>query len=261
MKTAVVNGIEVRYCIEGCGPWVMLSHSLATDLGMWDELAAALRDNHTVLRYDTRGHGGSSAPDGPYSFDQLVADVLGLLDAIGIERTHFIGLSMGGMIAQQLALQAPQRLNKLVIANSTSRVPPEAGPIWDERIAQARTLGMASQVDTMLERWFTPPFRASHAELMARIAAMITTTPVAGYIGCAEAIRRLDITDRLGAITAPTLVIAGIDDPMTPPLVSEIIAATIPGACLEEIFSASHLSCLEQPEIFNRTVVDFLCHQ
>lgn len=258
MKTATINGIDIRYCIEGRGPWVTLSHSLATDHSMWDELAAALRDGHTVLRYDARGHGGTSAPDGPYSLDILVTDVIGLLDALAIERTHFIGLSMGGMLAQQLALRAPQRIDKLVIANSTSRVPPEAGPIWDERITQAQTLGMTSQVDMLLKRWFTAPFLAGHSEMADRVAALIAATPVAGYVGCAEAIRHLDITDRLGAITAPTLVIAGIDDPMTPPVVSEIIASAIPGACLEEIFCASHMSCLEQPEAFNHAVIEFL---
>ena len=258
MATVVINGIEVRYCVEGRGPWVTLCHGLTTDLTMWDGLAAVLKLHYSVLRYDLRGHGGTGATPPPYNFDLLVANVLGLLDALGIERTHFIGVSMGGMIAQYLALCAPKRVDKLVIASSTSRVPPEAGPIWDERIAQAQTLGMASQVDTMLGHWFTPPFRASHAELMARLATLIESTPLPGYIGCAEAIRHFDITDRLGAIAAPTLVIAGIDDRMTPPILSEIIASAIPDACLEEIFSASHMSCLEQPEIFNRAVAEFL---
>lgn len=258
MATVAVNGIQVRYCVEGCGPWVTLCHGLTTDLSMWDELAAVLKQRYRVLRYDLRGHGGTTATPPPYSFELLVDDALGLFDALGIERTHFIGLSMGGMIAQSLALGAPQRVGKLVIANSTSRVPPEAGPLWEQRIAQAQTLGMASQIDTMLGHWFTPPFRATHAELMTRLATLIESTSLAGYIGCAEAIRRFDISDRLGAIAAPTLVIAGIDDHMTPPILSEIIAGAIPDACLEEIFSASHMSCLEQPETFNRAVAEFL---
>lgn len=253
-----VNGITVRYEIEGSGPWVTLSHSLTCDLGMWDELAVSLAPTFTVLRYDTRGHGKSSAPDGAYRFEQLTIDVIDLLDALDIESTHFVGLSMGGMIGQHLALAAPLRVNKLVIANSTSRIPPEAGPLWDERIAIVRAGGCAGLVEGTLGRWFTAGFRAAQPDAMARIATQIRNTPATGYIGCAGAIRALDITARIGAITAPTLVIAGADDPGTPPAMSEVIAATIPGARLEIIPSASHLSCIEQPDKFNRLVLDFL---
>ena len=258
MKTIDVNGISVRYKVEGSGPWVTLSHSLTCDLTMWDELAVSLAPTFTVLRYDTRGHGHSSAPEGAYSFEQLTADLIGLLDALNIERTHFVGLSMGGMIGQHFALAAPQRLNRLVIANSTSRIPPEAGPLWDERIAIARTQGCAGVVEGTLARWFTPGFRTARPDAVARIAAQIGLTPAAGYIGCASAIRALDITAQIGAIVAPTLVIAGADDPGTPPAMSQVIASTIPGTRLEIIPSASHLSCIEQPEIFNRLVVNFL---
>lgn len=253
-----VNGISIHYTIEGNGPWVTLSHSLTTDLSMWDQLAAALAPSFTVLRYDTRGHGKSSAPQGSYSFDELTADVVGLLDALDIESTHFLGLSMGGMIGQHLALAAPQRVDKLVIASSTSRIPPEAGPLWDERIALVRAQGCAATVDGTLGRWFTPGFRAARPEVMARIGKLVAATPAAGYIGCAGAIRALDITAQIGAIAAPTLVVVGADDPGTPPAMSEVIAAAIPGARLERIPSASHLCCIEQPEIFNRLVRDFL---
>jgi 3-oxoadipate enol-lactonase len=252
------NGIDIRYEISGNGPWVTLSHSLSCDLTMWDALAASLAPTCTVLRYDTRGHGGTSAPQGDYSFDQLTADLTGLLDALKVGRTHFLGLSMGGMIGQHLALAAPQRLERLVIANSTSRIPPEAGPLWDERIAIVRAQGCAGVVEGTLGRWFTPGFRQSRPDATAPIARLIANTPSAGYIGCAAAIRHLDITSRIGAIKAPTLVIAGAEDPGTPPAMSEAVAAAIPGARLEVIPSASHLSCIEQPEIFNRLVTDFL---
>ena len=262
MKSIEANGITINYKIEGSGPWVTLSHSLTCDLAMWDELAVALAPTFTVLRYDTRGHGATSlpneAPEGPYSFAQLTADISGLLDVLDIESTHFVGLSMGGMIGQHLALAAPLRVDKLVIANSTSRIPPEAGPLWDERIAIVRAQGCAGVVDGTLGRWFTPGFRAARPDAMERIGTLIRTTPAAGYIGCAGAIRALDITAKIGAIRAPTLVIAGADDPGTPPAMSETIAATIPGARLEIIPSASHLSCIEQPEIFNRLVAGFL---
>ena len=253
-----VNGISIHYTIEGNGPWVTLSHSLTCDLTMWDQLAAVLAPSFTVLRYDTRGHGKSSAPEGSYSFGELTADVVGLLDALDIESTHFLGLSMGGMIGQHLALAAPQRVDKLVIASSTSRIPPEAAPLWDERIALVRAQGCAATVDGTLGRWFTPGFRVARPEVMARIGKLIAATPAAGYIGCAGAIRGLDITAQIGAIAAPTLVVVGADDPGTPPAMSEVIAAAIPGARLEIIPSASHLCCIEQPEIFNRLVRDFL---
>ena len=167
MKTIEINGISIRYAIAGSGPWVTLAHSLSCDLTMWDELAAALAPTFTVLRHDTRGHGGSGAPEGAYSFEQLSADVSGLLDALGIERTHFVGLSMGGMIGQHFALAAPRRLNKLVIASSTSRIPPEASPVWDERIRLAREQGCTALVEGTLGRWFTPAFRAAMVSLMA----------------------------------------------------------------------------------------------
>ncbi len=258
MKTIRVNDIDVRYQVEGSGPCVTLSHSLSCDLTMWDELAVALAPTFTVLRYDTRGHGGTSAPEGAYSFAQLTADLTGLLDALNIERTHFVGLSMGGMIGQHLALSAPQRLNQLVIASSTSRIPPEAAPLWDERIRMVREQGCAAMVEATLGRWFTPPFRAARPDVMQRIGGLIANTPVAGYVGCAEAIRHLDITARIGAIRAPTLVIVGADDPGTPPAVSAVIAAAIPGARMETILSASHLCCLEQREAFRRLVAGFL---
>lgn len=262
MKFIEANGITVRYQVEGQGPWVTLSHSLSCDLSMWDELAVALAPMFTVLRYDTRGHGGTglpkTAPEGAYSFAQLTGDLISLLDALNIERTHFLGLSMGGMIGQHFALAAPQRLNKLVIANSTSRIPPEAAPLWDERIRLAREQGCAALVEGTLGRWFTPDFRAARPDMMQRIGKLIASTPAAGYVGCAEAIRYLDITPRIGAIRVPTLVIAGAQDPGTPPAMSAVIAAAIPGARLEIISPASHLSCLEQSEEFRRLVAAFL---
>lgn len=258
MPTLHANGIDIHYRIEGSGPWVTLSHALTTDLSMWDGLAAVLAERFTVLRYDTRGHGATSAPPPPYDFGVLVGDLLGLLDALGVERTHFVGLSMGGMIGQHFALAAPTRVNRLVVANSISRVPPETAAIWQQRIDQAKTEGTAALAPATLERWFTAPYRAAHPEVMARITHLIAATSLAGYAGCAEAIRSLDITGHLGTVTAPTLVLVGADDPGTPPAVSRVIADAIPGARLEVIPSASHLSCIEQAETFNGLVTKFL---
>lgn len=252
------NGIDIHCEVSGSGPWLTLSHSLCCDVSMWQPQLAALEQHFTVLRFDTRGHGGTDAPAGDYTFDQLADDVLGLLDALKIGRTHFCGLSMGGMIGQHLALKAPGRIDRLVLADTTSRMPPEAQPLWAERIRIAREQGMAAHVQPTLARWFTAPYRDAHPEVMEAIGTLIRSTPVAGYVGCAEAIARIDVTDRLHAVKAPTLVIVGRDDPGTPPAMSQAIAAAIPGARLEVIPEASHLSSIEQPEAFNRLLLDFL---
>ncbi|MBL8491446.1 MAG: alpha/beta fold hydrolase, partial [Rhodocyclaceae bacterium] len=194
---ANVNGIAVEYQVEGTGPWVMLSHSLSTDRSMWDEQASVLASRHSVLRYDTRGHGGTDVPPAPYRFDDLAADALGLLDALGIDRVRFVGLSMGGMIGQHLALMAPERLDRMAICSSTSRVPAEGRQIWAERIATVRAEGMGAMVDSTLGRWFTEGFRQGHPDVMERIGGLIRNSPPEGYIGCGMAIRDLDITARL----------------------------------------------------------------
>ncbi len=252
------NGIDIHYEISGSGPCVTLAHSLATDLTLWDELVAALEPHFTVLRYDARGHGHTSAPDGPYDFPTLVADLAGLLDALKIARTHFVGLSMGGMLGQHFALAHPGRLDKLVIVSSTSRVPPEGRGLWDERIAIARSQGMQAHVESTLARWFTAPWRAAHPEAMARIGALVAATPVAGFAGWGAAICTLDLTERLRAIKAPTLVVCGADDPGTPPAANRAIAEAIPGARLEIVPNASHQLPVEQAETFTRLLLDFL---
>jgi len=252
------NGINIHYEISGSGPCVTLAHSLATDLTLWDELVAVLEPHFTVLRHDARGHGRSSAPEGSYDFPTLVGDLVGLLDALRIGRTHFVGLSMGGMIGQHLALKAPDRIDRLVLADTTSRMPAEAQPLWAERIRIATGQGMEPLVQPTLERWFTAPYRAAHPEVMETIGTLIRNTPVAGYVGCAQAIARIDVTDRLNGIKAPTLVVVGRDDVGTPPAMSEAIAAAIPGARLEIIPEASHLSNIEQADAFNKLLMDFL---
>lgn len=253
-----VNGIDIHYEIAGSGPCVTLAHSLASNLSLWEDTAARLKERFTVLRFDARGHGQTSAPAGPYDFPMLVADLVGLLDALQIERTHFVGLSMGGMLGQQFALTHPERLDKLVLVSTSSRTPPEARPLWDERIAVAKSQGMQAHVEATLARWFTAPYRETHPEAMAKIGATIAATPVAGYAGWGAAIQTLDLTDKLGAVRAPTLVICGADDPGTPPAVNRAIAAAIPGARLEIVPSASHQLVIEQAETFQRLLMDFI---
>lgn len=253
-----INGIDIHYELSGNGPVVTFVHSLATDLSLWDDLAATLDERFTVLRYDARGHGQSSAPEVPFTWPMLVDDLVGLLDALKIERTHFVGLSMGGMLGQYFALTHPERLDRLVLVSTTSRVPPEAKPLWDERIAVAREKGMQAHVAGTLERWFTAPYRAAHPAVMARIGALVAATPVAGYAGWGAAIQTLDLTARLGAISAPTLVVCGADDPGTPPAANRAIAEAIPGARFEMLPNASHQLPIEQAEAFQRLLLDFL---
>jgi 3-oxoadipate enol-lactonase len=252
------HGIEINYEIEGQGPVVTFSHSLACSLAMWDEQVAALRGRYRVLRYDTRGHGQSSAPAGAYTLEQLADDLQALLDGLGVAETHFVGLSMGGMIGQVYALKHPEKVKSLVLCDTTSRYPAAAAPIWAERIRATEAQGMEPHVEPTLGRWFTAPFRARRKDMMARVGALIRSTPPQGYIGCCHAIPRIDVTDRLGAVTCPALVIVGEEDPGTPVEMAREIHATLPAADLAILRSASHLSNVEQPEEFNRVLIRFL---
>jgi 3-oxoadipate enol-lactonase len=258
VKTIPVNGIDIRYDIAGDGPWLILAHSLATDLTLWDDQMAALTPHFRVLRFDSRGHGASSAPELPYDFAMLSADALGLMDALDVAKAHFLGISMGGMIAQHLALAAPDRIDRLVLVSTTSGYPPEARTLWQARIAALRENGIEPLVTPTLERWFTAAYREAQPETMARIAALIRATPAAGYIGSGLAIAALDTTARLPTLHCPTLVIVGADDAGTPPAMGRKIAEQVAGARFASIDAASHLCNVEQAPPFNRLVLDFL---
>jgi 3-oxoadipate enol-lactonase len=255
---ATANGIAIHYDVTGSGPWVTLSHSLSTDISMWEPQVAALASRYTVLRFDTRGHGASAVPPAPYTLEEMAQDVLGLWDALGIERSHFVGLSMGGMIGQHVALAAPGRLASLTLADTTSRYPAEARVVWPERIRVVREQGMGALVESTLARWFTEPYRQTHPELMAKIGALIRSTPVEGFVGCCHAIPAIDVTERLRALALPALVMVGADDAGTPPEWAREIASALPGARLEIIPDAAHLSSIQQAEAFNRLLLNFL---
>ncbi|HTU00762.1 MAG TPA: 3-oxoadipate enol-lactonase [Candidatus Sulfotelmatobacter sp.] len=254
------NGIRIHYTLNGpaAAPAVTLSHSLATTLAMWEPQVRVLAERYRIVRFDTRGHGGTDAPPGPYTLAMLAADALALLDALGIQRTHFVGLSMGGMIGQVLALEHPDRLRSLSLCDTSSRIPPEAAPIWDERVRTAEAQGMEPVVQPTINRWFTPAFRDARPDVIETVRAMIRTTPPPGYVGCCQAIKPLNLTDRLGAIRVPTLVMVGAEDAGTPVAASRAIHEHITGSRLVIIPSASHLSNLEQPEAFNKALLDFL---
>jgi 3-oxoadipate enol-lactonase len=262
MKTTA-NGISVNYVLEGPAdaPVVTLSHSLATDLSMWEPQLATLTARYRALRYDTRGHGGTTATAGAYSLDQLAEDARALLGTLGIGRTHWVGLSMGGMIGQALALKQPGLFRSLVLCDTTSRIPAEAKPLWDQRISTAESQGMEPLVEPTLERWFTGPFRERGGAMLDRVRAMIRSTDPRGYIGCCHAIAALDLTDRLAGIRLPTLVIVGEEDMGTPVAASRTIQEQIKGAELIILKSAAHLSNMEQPAEFERALLAFLDRQ
>ncbi|MCX7891228.1 MAG: 3-oxoadipate enol-lactonase [Burkholderiales bacterium] len=257
MERIETNGVRLNCVIEGQGPWLAMSHSLACNLSMWDAEAARLATRFRVLRFDTRGHGASDAPPGPYSLEMLADDVRGLFDALGIREAHWVGLSMGGMIGQTFALRHPGRLASLVLADTTSRYPKEAWPVWQERIALAQAQGMEPLVAPTLERWFTAPFRAAHPERVAPIAQAIRATPVAGYVGCSHAIPKIDLTARLKEIAVPTLVLVGEEDPGTPVAMAREIHEAMPGSELVVIPGAAHLANVEQPAAFGAALERF----
>ena len=260
---ASINGIRLNYQVEGASaaPTVVLHHPLATNLTIWDELTAALTPRYRVVRFDARGHGQSEASKAPYTFAQLSADAIGLMDHLKIDRAHFLGLSMGGMVGQHLGLEQPQRFMSLILSSTSSRIPAEAHPLWDERVKNAREKGMGSQVPVALQRWLAEAARKSNPALVARMTGYLETTPVEGYVGWCQAIRTLNITDRLKGIKLPTRVIVGAEDQGTPPAAAEAIHREIAGSDLVVVPGVSHMLHVEEPTTFNRHVLEFLDRQ
>ena len=255
-----VNGVRINYELSGKddGPVVMLSHSLSTHLAMWNLQMPVLEPHFKVLRYDTRGHGGSDAPEGVYTLGQLAEDAVGLLGALEIPKVHWVGISMGGMIGQGIALSHADRLHSLVLCDTAGIMPQEVQPVWQERIETARDQGMQALVRETLERWFTPAYLEKNTPEVQRIREQVLTSPVAGFIGCSEAIRRLNYLERLSEIKMPVLTIVGEDDPGTPVSASEAICARIQGSKLVVLPSARHLCNIEQAQLFNETLLPFL---
>ena len=258
-----IEGIGLYYEVHGeigndARPWLVLSHSLACHAGMWWPQLAEFARDYRVLAFDTRGHGRSDASEGDYSMDMLADDAHMLMRALGIQSAHFIGLSMGGMIGQALTLKHPHLIDSLTIADSTSRWPADAIDLFAQRAATAMRSGMAPLVDATLARWFTPEFRKSDVDAVARVGDMILRTPVAGYVGCSAAIPRINMTERLREITCPMLVMVGDRDPGTPVAMSQAIHDNAPGSELVIIEHAAHLSNVEQPMTFNQALRRFL---
>ncbi|NMX65115.1 3-oxoadipate enol-lactonase [Pseudomonas sp. WS 5079] len=251
---------ELNYQLEGPegAPVLVLSNSLGTDLQMWDTQMPAFTEHFRVLRLDTRGHGKSLVTEGPYSIEQLGRDVLALLDALDIQRAHFCGLSMGGLIGQWLGINAGERLLKLVLCNTAARIgTPE---IWNPRIDMVLRDGQAAMVglrDASIARWFTADFAQAHPDQAKRITDMLAATSPQGYAANCGAVRDADLREQLASIKVPTLVIAGTEDAVTPPAGGHFIQARVAGAEYAE-FYAAHLSNVQAGAAFSDRVLTFL---
>jgi 3-oxoadipate enol-lactonase len=252
------DGVRIHYEIDGRedGPPLVFSNALGADLTLWDaQLDEATGRGFRVVRYDQRGHGASEPPRSDASIERLGRDVLELLDHLGLERTNFCGISMGGLTGVWLAMKHPRRLSRIAICNTSVWNPPRNA--WDERIATVRKEGTEAIADANLERWFTPEFWAEHPDDMARVRAMIAATSPAGYAACAAAVRDADLRDLLGLIEAPALITIGSRDPSAAPERGQYLVERIPGA-QKLVLDCAHISNIECAEDFNRAVLGFL---
>jgi 3-oxoadipate enol-lactonase/4-carboxymuconolactone decarboxylase len=251
--------VELHHVLEGPedAPVLVMASSLGTTLRMWDDQVPALSTRSRLLRYDHRGHGNSPVPPGPYTIDDLGRDVLALLDRLEIEHFSFCGLSLGGMVGMWLASEVPERIDRLVLCCTSAHLGPSAGT-YATRATTVRKHGLEAIAETVVERWFTPEFRARRPEVLEWASRMLRDTPAEGYAGCCEAIRDMDLSGRLGAIRAPTLVITGADDPAIPLDHAELIRDSIPDAQLVVIPQAAHLANVEQPESITQKILDHL---
>jgi 3-oxoadipate enol-lactonase len=253
-----MTAVELSFAVDGLSgaPTVVLSNSLGSTPAMWDPQFPALAERFRVVRYDHRGHGRSPVPDGPYDLDDLGADVLALLDRLGLERVHWCGLSLGGMVGMWMAINAPERIDRLVLCCTSARLgPPE---MWADRAATVRAQGVEAVADAGIERWLSPGFIEREPEIAAGVRAMLVATPAEGYAECCGVIERMDQVPELGEIRAPTLVIAGEDDPATPPEHGALIASTVPGAQLAIVNDARHMATIEQPEEMTELILGHL---
>jgi 3-oxoadipate enol-lactonase len=252
-----LRGEQFHVRIEGpqTAPVLLLSNSLSSDMSMWDDQMSRWAARFRVVRYDQRGHGRSVASPGPYTMEQLGQDAVAVLDHFSIDRAHFCGLSMGGMVGMWLLTHARGRIGRAILANTAAHMGPAS--LWNDRIALARANGMEATVEPTVARWFPATFHASAPDTIERMRAMIRRTPLEGYIGCCEAIRDMDQRQSIRRIDTPTLVIIGAKDPATPPEAGQLIHAAIRGSTTA-VLDAAHISNVEQPEAFASAVLEFL---
>jgi 3-oxoadipate enol-lactonase len=253
-----VNGVSINFEIDGPdgAPWLVLSNSLLTNLSMWDDQVAALKSSFRILRYDQRGHGGTQATEGSYSFDLLVADIIALLDMLGIKRAHFCGLSMGGMTALFLAQRHPERFDRIIACDCGPASTPASAQQWKERIEIAAKDGIEALVEPTVNRWFPPDFVAAKPPVLDKVRQMIRSTPIAGFTGCAQALSDYDLRPGLAGIDRRTLLIVGTKDATLAGI--RQIKEAVRGAALVELEGAGHIANVEQPAAFTGAVRDFL---
>lgn len=251
---------RLNYRVDGpdAGPWIVLSNSLGATLDMWAPQMKLLTGAYRVLRYDTRGHGGSNAPEGPYDFDDLTGDVIALLDHLEIETTAFMGLSMGGMTGLGLALDRSERIERLVCADARADAPEGFRASWDERIAKVEQGGLEAIVDGTLASWLTPDWHAANPQTARKIAQMVLSNDRDGYIACCRALQGLDYLRRLPEITVPVLFVGGALDRGAAPEVMQAMADATPDARYHAIDGAAHVANINAPDAFNGAIVPFL---
>jgi 3-oxoadipate enol-lactonase len=249
---------DVSYRIDGPAdaPPLVLGNSIGTTAELWDGQMAAFTRQFRVIRYEHRGHGGTPAPPGPYTVDDLGTDVLDLLDGLGVHRASFAGISLGAMVAMWIASNQPARVERLALCCTSAGLgrPDD----WATRAALVRSEGMAAVTEVVLDRWLTPAFRAAHPDVVAQLVKTFESVDPEGYAGCCEAIGTMDQLPTIGAITAPTLVLAGAADPATPPVHAEAIHERIAGSTLVVLDDAAHLAHLDQPAAFSEAVLEHL---
>lgn len=256
-----MSPVDVHHVLTGPAdaPVVVLSNSLGSTYEMWEPQADALAERFRVVRYDTRGHGRSPVPPGPYTIDDLVDDVVALLDRLEVRRAHVVGLSLGGMTALRLAAREPDRVDRLAVLCTGAMLGPASG--WTDRAATVRTHGTAAVAEAVVQRWFTPDHLAAHPDVRARHEAMVAGTPAEGYAGCCEVIAAMDLRPDLPSISAPTLAVAGADDPATPPAHLEEIATSVQHGRLLVVPDAAHLANVQQPGTVTPAIVSHLTQE
>ena len=259
MPTANVNDTTLHYRFDGPedAPVILISNSLASDLTMWDhQIDTLLGLGFRVLRYDSRGHGRSGVPPGPYGIEMLTGDAVGLLDALDVERASFMGCSMGGMVGQMAGTKHGDRIDRLVLCSTSAYM--GGGEVWAARIEAVTSGGMAAVVDATIDRWFTGPGQDRLPADVARVREMILATPPEGFVACAHAIAAMDQRESIRAIDRPTLVVVGEDDPGTPPSAAELIHDRIAGSKLVVLEESAHFCNIEQAGSFNAALEAFL---
>ncbi|MBL4646394.1 MAG: 3-oxoadipate enol-lactonase [Rhizobiales bacterium] len=239
-------------------PWLVLSNSLGATFDMWNPQIPFLTKKYRVLRYDTRGHGGSDTPAGPYSFADLTADVIGLMDRFDIKKTSFMGLSMGGGIGIGLALEHPDRIERIICADGRCVMSEPAQAAWDERIARVEKGGLETIVESSLAAWLTPEWHSAHPDQLLDVAKMILSNDPKGYIACCHAIKNIDYYRHLGDIKVPVLYVGGDQDMGAPPEVMQDMADVTPGASFNLVEGGAHVANLNVPEAFNAATKEFL---